>query len=225
MSLGPIIKDHSLYLVTSEEYSRGRTSLEVAASALEGGVDILQMREKTKSREELIKLGRELSKLCKRKGTAFIVNDDPFVAGEVEADGVHLGQEDIDKCPLEVARDILGREKIIGVSTHSVDQFENANNSDADYIAFGPIFPTKTKQYHIGPQDISTVMDMALKPVVFIGGINLDNIGEVMARGARNIALIRGITEAVNIQKKVVEFKKVISSYKKGSKDDNKNKR
>jgi thiamine-phosphate pyrophosphorylase len=214
MSLDPIIKDHSLYLVTSEEYSQGRTSLEVAASALEGGIDILQMREKTKSRDELIDLGRELSKLCKGKATIFIVNDDPFLAREVEADGVHLGQEDLEKYPLEVVRDIMGKERIIGVSTHSVEQFKGANSSDTDYIAFGPIFPTKTKEYHIGPEEISTVMDMALKPVVFIGGINLDNIDEVMRRGARNIALIRGITASEDIREKVMGFKRAINSYK-----------
>ncbi|MGB2601501.1 MAG: thiamine phosphate synthase [Candidatus Omnitrophota bacterium] len=216
MSLGPIIKDHSLYLVTSEEYSEGRTSLEIATEAVAGGIDILQMREKTKPRDELIELGSKLSKLCEKTETVFIVNDDPFLANEVEADGVHLGQEDMQKYTLEVVRDIIGKGKIIGTSTHSVEQFETANNSDVDYIAFGPIFPTKTKDYAIGLKDISTVIDMALKPVVFIGGINLDNIDEVMVRGARNIALIRGITAVENIKNKVMKFKQKIDSYKKG---------
>lgn len=211
------IKDHSLYLVISEECGRGRGALEIAKRAIEGGVDIIQMREKSKPAGELVRLGRAMSDLCRRSRVTFIVNDDPALAKEVGADGVHLGQEDIKLSSLEASRRMLGREKIIGISTHSVEQFRDANEEDFDYAAFGPIFKTKTKDYFIGPDGIAAVSGIAKKPVFFIGGIDLLNVGDCVNRGAKNIALIRGITEADDIAKITKEFKKVI-------KDGNKNK-
>ena len=201
------IKDHSLYLVTGEEYSGGRSTLEVAKEAVASGVDILQMREKTKSEDELRSLGKELSSLCSKSNTAFIVNDDPYLAKEVGADGVHLGQEDMRGMPIAKAREILGTGGIIGVSTHSLEQFAEANRMDVDYIAYGPIFPTKTKDYHIGIEDITKVMSVAEKPVIFIGGIDLDNINGVLYKGARNIAMIRAITAAEDVGKTVKTIK------------------
>lgn len=201
------INDHSLYLVISEEYGCGRNAIEIANRAIEGGVDVIQMREKAMPAGELIKLGRLLSDLCKRSRVTFIVNDDPMLAKEVNADGVHLGREDIKLFPLEASRRILGREKIIGVSTHSMEQFEEANEKDFDYMALGPIFETKTKDYSIGTGGIENVLSIAKKPVFFIGGINLANIGDILKKGAKNIALIRGITEAEDVTARTREFK------------------
>ncbi len=201
------ISDYSLYLVLSEEYGNGRTMMDIAEEAISGGVDILQMREKNKSGQELAAAGKDLSALCREKGVTFIVNDDPILAMRVNADGVHLGQDDIERFSIEKARDILGRGRMIGISTHSLDQFNMANNEDVDYIAFGPIFPTKTKNYHIGTGDIGKVLDTARRPVFFIGGINLSNIDEVLAEGAKNIALIRGIMAADDIAFAAKQFK------------------
>lgn len=192
-------KDGSLYLVTSEEFSRGRPTSAVAEGAIAGGIDVLQMREKRKTRAELFALGNELLKLCREKGITFLVNDDPVLAKELGADGVHLGQGDLKVCPLNRVRDILGKKGIIGVSTHSVRQFEEANENESDYIAFGPVFETKSKDFFIGTDSISAVMKTAKKPVVFIGGINMANVDDVLARGAINIAVIRAITEAEDI--------------------------
>ncbi len=116
------IKNYSLYLVISEEYGNGRSALEIAASAIAGGVDIIQMREKDKPREELVRLGRELSLLCRERGVKFIVNDDPLIAKETDADGVHLGQDDIRRSPIRKVRELLGPDKIIGVSTGTADR-------------------------------------------------------------------------------------------------------
>ena len=207
---------NSLYLVTGEEYSGSRSTLDVAKSAILGGIDILQMREKNKKQEELITLGSELSALCQDNNVTFIVNDDPYLAKEVGADGVHLGQEDLKKHPIEKARDILGENKIVGVSTHSAEQFDVANRSLCDYIAFGPIFPTRTKDYSIGISDIKKVLSIAVKPVVFIGGINKGNIGVTLKEGARNIAMIRAITEAEDIAQEVTDLKHIIDSFSKG---------
>jgi len=192
----PKIKDHSIYLVITEECCRGRKAIDIAEAAIAGGVDMIQMREKGKPQGELLGLGKQLAALCKEKSVIFIVNDNPVLAKEVNADGVHLGQEDLKQCPINKAREIIGSNKIIGISTHSVKEFETANGEDVDYIAFGPVFPTKTKDYFLGTNDMPKVLEIARKPVFFIGGINLSNMGELLALGATNIALIRGITEA-----------------------------
>lgn len=197
-----------LYLVITEEYGRGRSAAEIAGKAAAGGVDMLQMREKKKPRGELVKLGRRLRTICAKAHVKFIVNDDPILAKKVKADGVHLGQEDLSAYPLKKARKILGPDSIIGVSTHSLKQFTKANREGFDYIAFGPIFPTKTKSYFIGTRDVEKVLKAASKPVFFIGGINMANIDKLLSCGAKNIALIRAILEADNIKKSAAGFKK-----------------
>ena len=208
------INDYSLYLVLSSEYIPSKSPLEVAKKALEGGVDILQMREKDLSYDELLILGKELLALCKESNKLFIVNDDPHLVKAIGADGVHLGQEDLKKYPTELTRSIIGDNKIIGISTHSIDQFKEANKKDFDYIAYGPIFFTKTKPYSIGTDDIEKVIAAASKPVIFIGGINLSNIDELLAKGAKNMALIRAITESDDILNKTKALKSKITNYR-----------
>ncbi len=202
------IKNNSLYLVISEEYGRGRSALDIARGSIAGGVDIIQMREKDKPREALISLGRELADMCRKNGVIFIVNDDPEIAKEIAASGVHLGQGDLKLFPVKSTRKIVGKDGMIGVSTHSIEQFEAANDEDVDYIAFGPIFPTLTKNYCIGANDVAKVLKAAKKPVFFIGGIDLSNIGELVKKGARNIAVIRAILEADDIKLKTEEIKR-----------------
>jgi len=200
------IKDNSLYLVSGEEYSCGRTTPEVMEAALRGGADIIQLREKNKSHEELLKLGRQVSELCRGNNAIFIVNDDPCLAKELDADGVHLGQEDIKKVPISKAREILGKEKIIGISTHSIGQVREANKLDVDYIGFGPVFATKAKDYFLGTDDISKAVELSEKPVFCIGGIDLSNVDLVLKQGAKNIAVIRSITQAEDVEKTAREF-------------------
>ncbi len=227
------INDHSLYLVISEECGCGRSAIEIAKRAIEGGVDIIQMREKNRSKDELIGMGKDLARICKANNVIFIVNDDPFLAAEVGADGVHFGQEDALKYPIDKVRRVLGPDKIIGISTHSMAQFTAANDGGfdpstrpepaegltrgqsraclgVDYIAFGPIFETKTKGYFLGAENVGEVIRIAKRPVFFIGGINLANIGDILKRGAQNIALIRGITEAEDMTARTREFKRLL---------------
>lgn len=208
------IKEHSLYLVTSEEYYRERTTLEVVKSAISGGVDIIQMREKAKELTELLKLGIELSGICRKSGVLFIVNDDPFLASEVGADGVHLGQEDLKKYSLNEVRKILGPNKIIGVSTHTPEEFLKANTEDIDYIAYGPVFPTKTKNYHVGIGEVKELLQKAEKPVVLIGGIDTENMGTLLELGARNLAMIRSIVKADDITLQVKAIKAVMNKFR-----------
>lgn len=193
-------EDGSLYLVTGAECSRGRTTLEVVEAAIRGGVDIVQMREKSASSADLKELGTKLALICKNSERVFIVNDDPVLAKEVGAHGVHLGQEDIKNFPISKTREILGQEGIIGLSTHSVQEAKDGMASGADYIAFGPVFPTKTKDYFIGKSGIPEVLGFSSKPVVFIGGINGENISELLSLGVRNVAMIRQLTEARDIE-------------------------
>jgi len=208
------VKDCSLYLVLSSEYAGGKPVLEIARSALVAGVDILQMREKGMSEDDLMVLGRNLLLLCREFDVPFIVNDNPYLARNLNADGVHLGQEDIRRCPLFKTRDIIGQGKIIGISTHSIEEFRRANSEDFDYIAFGPIFPTKTKNYSIGTDDVEQVLSVASKPVIFIGGINLENVDLLLSKGARSIATIRAIIESDDIAVAVNHFRKKIISCK-----------
>ena len=209
-----IIKDYTFYFVVSAEYTNGRPVLNIAKQAIDAGIDMLQMREKALSDENLLALGGKLLYLCRKKSVPFIVNDNPYIAKKLNADGVHLGQQDIKKYPLEYTRGILGRDKIIGISTHSPQEFRAANCQDFDYIAFGPIFSTKTKNYHIGIGDIEEVLSIASKPVIFIGGINILNIDRIIEKGAKNIAVICAITEAENVQLAVKTLKKYIEGKK-----------
>lgn len=197
----------NLYLVLTQEYSN-KPILEIASEAIDEGIDILQMREKLKPKAELLKLGAQLRKLC--ADIPFIVNDDPYLALEIEADGVHLGQEDYKKH--SGSRKIL-KDKIIGLSTHSLEEVKKANNFDVDYIAFGPIFETKTKDYSVGLGDVENVLNVAKKPVVFIGGIDEENIDLLIDRGANNIAVIRAITQSQNINTSVKNLKGKINKH------------
>jgi len=208
------VKDYSLYLVLSSEYASGKPVLEIARSALAAGVDILQMREKGRPEDDLMVLGRNLLLLCREFDVPFIVNDNPYLAKNLNADGVHLGQEDIKRYPLSSARKILGPDKIIGISTHSIEEFRRANSEDFDYIAFGPIFPTKTKNYSIGTDDVEQVLSVASKPVIFIGGINLENVDLLLSKGARSIAAIRAVIGSDDITAAVNHFRKQIISCK-----------
>ncbi len=201
------IKNYSLYLVISSECGLGRSVLEIAKSAIAAGVDIIQLREKNKDKNELIELACELKELCHKAGVIFIVNDDPYIAKASGADGVHLGQEDLSRLSVNEVRGIVGEDKIIGVSTHSLDEVRKANSQDINYIAYGPVFATETKKYFLGTKDVKEVLSLAQKPVVFIGGINLSNIDEILELGAKNIAVIRGILQAEDIGSCVRDFK------------------
>lgn len=204
------MKNKNLYLVLSSEYNKNKSIIEIAKQAILGGVDIIQLREKQMTDSEKINQANELCRLCKENNVKFIVNDDPYIAKEVNADGVHLGQTDIEKYPIRKARQILGDDKIIGISTHNLEQFKDSQKTGCDYLAFGPIFKTKTKDYHIGLTEVSKVLEIATVPVVFIGGINMENISAVLEKGATNIAMIRAIMQAEDILDATRQFKEKI---------------
>lgn len=191
--------------------------MNIASAAIKGGVDIIQMREKNKPVPELIDLGKKLSDLCKENNVTFIVNDDPKIAKACGADGVHLGQEDMEKHSIASVRSILGSGKIIGISTHSVETFKNACAQDVDYVAYGPVFETKLKDNCVGTDNVCKIMAIAKKPVFFIGGINLGNVDSLLSKGVRNISLIRAITEADDIALAAGDFRRKLDDAGRGS--------
>jgi thiamine-phosphate pyrophosphorylase len=184
--------DFKLYVITGENYHHGRGMLEVMEAALRGGADIVQLRDKEISKRELLEKARVLRDLTSRYKVPLIINDHPDVALAIDADGVHLGQEDM---PLSVARKVLGPHRMIGISTHNLDQAREAVNAGADYIGVGPVYPTGTKP---GRQAVTTsyVSQAAAEiriPFVAIGGITTDNAAEVLKAGARRLCAVSAI--------------------------------
>ncbi|MDP2831499.1 MAG: thiamine phosphate synthase [Candidatus Omnitrophota bacterium] len=197
---------YPLYAITAQEYSLGRSNIEVARDMLAGGVKILQYRQKEKSRREKCLECVEIRKMTKIAAATFIVNDDVDIALAVKADGVHLGQNDM---PIEMARELVKEEMIIGLSTHSPRQALDAITRGADYIAIGPIFPTQTKK-DVCPAVGLEYLDYAVKnvtiPCVAIGGIKLHNLREVLAHGASCVAMITEIVGAPDIRARIKEI-------------------
>ncbi|MEO1592877.1 MAG: thiamine phosphate synthase [Cyanobacteria bacterium J06632_22] len=179
------------YLVTSPH----ENLLGVVEAALKGGIEIVQHREKTANDETRLQLACELRALCHRYGALFIVNDRVDLARAAEADGVHLGQQDL---PMAAARDILGPHKIVGRSTTNPDELARAVAEKADYIGVGPFFetPTKPGKAASGPDYVRYALAQATMPFFVIGGVNLENLDTVTAAGATRVALVRAIMQA-----------------------------
>ncbi len=177
-----------LYLITDH----GDRLSERVDEALAGGVSVLQYRNKEKDYPSRLAEALELRKMCASRGVTFIVNDDPHLAVESGADGVHLGQEDGN---VKEARGILGPTKIIGISTHSLEEAVKAETEGADYIGFGSMYPTGSKEvkYMPGPGLLNSAKAAVTVPVVAIGGITRDNAGPVIDAGADAIAVISAV--------------------------------
>jgi len=180
-----------LYALLTEEHCR-RSWRWTAAQMLEGGVDVLQLREKRLDGRELLKRAEELRKMTERFGALLIINDRPDVALLSGADGVHLGQDDL---PPERVREMVGGELLIGLSTHTAGQAREARSRSADYIGVGPVYPTDTKGYGQGggPALVAQLCAATDLPTVAIGGITLDRTAEVVAAGADAIAVCQAL--------------------------------
>ena len=209
--------DTDLYCLTAEEYSLGRSNIEVVKAMLSAGIKIIQYREKEKKMLHKYNECVKIRELTYDAGTTFVVNDDLDLAMMVGADGVHIGQDDL---PLEKVRELVGEEMIIGVSTHSPQQAQDAISKGADYIGVGPIFSTGTKKDVCDPVGFE-YLDYAVKnvniPFVAIGGIKEHNITEIKARGVKMIAMVTEIVGAENIEKKIERIRKKLSSVDTGS--------
>lgn len=164
-------------------------------AALSGGVDIVQLREKELGREEIERAARTYRRLCDTYSALFIVNDDPYLARDCDADGVHLGQDDM---PVEEARELLGPEMIIGLSTHSEEQGAASAGLPVDYISVGPIWetPTKAGRPGVGLELVEHAAGAAPHPFFAIGGVDPGNAAEVVAAGATRLGAVRAIRDA-----------------------------
>jgi thiamine-phosphate pyrophosphorylase len=190
------IEHWGVYAITDRQMAGGRPHAEIGAQLIEGGVGVIQLRDKTTPFDVLLEDARRLVELARPRGVTIIANDNPYLARDADADGVHLGQGD---CPVEIARDIVGPDRLIGLSTHTRLQALRAQQLDVDYIGLGPIFATKTKPRSYLPLGLATVRWAAAMleiPFVAIGGITAETIADVLAAGARHCAMISALMES-----------------------------
>jgi thiamine-phosphate pyrophosphorylase len=185
-----LILDQDILRVTADQAMQ---------QALAAGVKFFQYRSKSGARKVIYETALMLSRIARNEQACFIVNDHADIAAAVDADGVHLGQDDL---PIEFARKLLGRDKLIGISTHSLDQARAAEAAGADYIGFGPIFKTSTKDagQTQGIQNLTIIKNSVAIPVIAIGGINQANVQSVARAGADGAAVISVVLAAPDIR-------------------------
>ena len=207
--MNPNLRGALLYGIIDLSYVEGSNAVHVAEAMVKGGVDLIQLRGKKQSVDELVDLAEELHELTSRSSTPLIVNDHAEIAQRVPVAGVHVGQDDDS---IEVARRKAGRPVVVGKSTHRLEQAHAAQREGADYIGFGPIFATPTKPdcEPIGLKDIKQAhLDVNL-PIFCIGGIKIDNLRDVVASGARRVAIVSGLLKAPDIAAYAREAKRLL---------------
>ena len=181
-----------LYVILDRQFLVGRDELGIAGQIIEGGARVIQLRDKQSKKGELLLVAQKLKELCSQAGVLFIINDYLDLAMAVDADGLHVGQEDL---PLPVVRRELPIDKIVGCSVTTLSQATKAQAEGADYIAVGSIFPTATKKGAtvVGVDMLKELKRKVSTPIVAIGGINQNNIGEVVSAGADAVAVISAV--------------------------------
>ena len=210
-----LIRRGGIYGLTAEKFSLGRSNPDVVRAMLDAGVRIIQYREKTKKMGAKYEECLQLRAMTREAGAAFIVNDDIDLALLVDADGVHVGQEDL---PVAAVRSLVGEGRAIGLSTHSPEQARAAVAAGADYIGVGPIYATQTKDDVCAPVGLA-YLDYVVReidlPFVAIGGIKESNLAEVAAHGARCPALVTEIVGAPDIRGKVSALNCILRAARK----------
>jgi thiamine-phosphate pyrophosphorylase len=197
-ALGPLRRERlrtaRLYFIC-EALPGGQEPAPLLQAALTGGVDIVQLREKELDKDEIERSARTFRRLCDTYSALFIVNDDPWLARECGADGVHVGQDD---ASAEEAREVLGPEGIVGLSTHSPEQLAASASAPVDYVSAGPIWETPTKEGRpgVGLGYVEHAAANAPHPFFAIGGIDASNAAEVVAAGARRLGVVRAIRDS-----------------------------
>lgn len=200
MTRAELARRLKVYLVTDARLARGRDLREVVSAALAGGVTAVQLREKEASTLAQVELGRALRRLTREAGALLIVNDRVDVAVAIEADGVHLGQDDL---PVDVARRILGPEAIVGGSAGNAAELAASLTAGVDYLGVGPIFPTGSKAdagAPIGLAGLAAIRAATSLPIVGIGALNATNVAAVIRSGADGAAVISAIVSAEDVR-------------------------
>jgi len=207
------LENKKLYLIIDTPYVKPENAVSVCEEMCESGADIIQLRDKNLSDKDKYNLSLEIRKITSKYNIPFIVNDRLDIALSVDADGIHLGQDDL---PVPTAREIINRYQksmIIGLSTHSYDQAIEASKLPIDYLATGPLFPTQTKPDYIpiGLEQAKLVVnEIKDKPVFGIGNINKDTISDVLASGINRIVVVSAILKSENRKESIGFFKKLL---------------
>ncbi len=201
-----------LYVIVDRVACGDRDPVDVAAAAIRGGADVIQLRQKDGSDAQVLALGAAVSPLAQAAGIPVIINDRAHVAQALPGAGLHLGQADL---PLARARSVLGPNRLIGKSTHSLEQALAAQTEGADYIGLGPIFPTPTKPDYgcIGLDVIAEVRRRVLRPVVCIGGIDAERLPRVLAAGAGCVAVVRAVCAAADPEEATRALKRILEQF------------
>jgi thiamine-phosphate pyrophosphorylase len=202
-----------LYAIINASGGGGRPPSEVGAELLDAGVRWIQFRSKLACAREVYTQGLQLAGLVQSAGGVLIINDRADIGRAVEANGVHVGQDDLH---VEMARRVVGPDKIVGVSTHSLEQVREADQSSADYIAFGPIFPTQTKQHPdavVGLDGLRAARGVTRKPLAAIGGITLERAEMVLEAGADLVAVIGDLLNGPSIGGRAREYLKALENF------------
>ncbi len=198
------LESADIYGLTAEEFSLGRDNITVVEEMIKAGIKIIQYREKDKKARDMYRECLKIKEMTTAAGVTFIVNDRIDLAMAVDADGVHIGQGDL---PPEVVRKLIGRDKILGLSTHAPAEAQHAVQSGiVDYIGVGPIFATKTKKDvsdPVGFDYLDYVANNIKLPFVAIGGIKVSNVREVVNHGAQMVAMVTEIVGAEDIVSRV----------------------
>ncbi|MCI0494509.1 thiamine phosphate synthase [candidate division KSB1 bacterium] len=211
-----MIKNWQLYVITDETLSKGRSHAEIARLAIEGGADVIQLRDKSASSRKLYEDALAIRKITRQANVIFIVNDRLDIALAVDADGVHVGQKDM---PALVAHQLIGKNKILGVSAETVDEAVQAEKDGADYLGVGPIFEARATKPDAGePMGLFLLRQVRQKcqvPIIAIGGINQNNAKEVIQAGADGIAVISAIVAADDVSAASRELKALVRNERK----------
>lgn len=203
----------TLYAVTDRTWVTDTTLMDQVKEALEGGITFLQLREKHLSKEEFIKEAREMKELSKEYKVPFVINDNIEVALAVDADGVHIGQNDMS---VEEARKLLGEDKIIGVSAHNVEEAIKAQKGGADYLGVGAVCATSTKKDAnvVSKEEIKKICHTVEIPVVAIGGIKKENIKTLEGTDVDGVAVVSAIFAAKDIKKDTKQLRSLVEEMK-----------
>lgn len=204
-------EDLLLYAVTDRHWLNGRTLYEVVKESLEGGVTFLQLREKTLDEAHFLEEAKELQTLCKEYKVPFIINDNVDIAVAMNADGVHVGQSDMEAGDVRAK---LGPDKIIGVSTQTVEQAILAEKHGADYLGVGAVFPTTSKDdaAEVSYDTLKAICEAVSIPVVAIGGITQENVVKLAGSGIDGVAVISAIYAQKDIKKAAADLKAAVKA-------------
>lgn len=206
-----LLSSYFLYGIVDLGYVGPDRVASVTTQLIDGGIDILQLRAKQRSKAEIVRFAEAMLPITRGAGVPLILNDHPDLLRDVDADGCHVGQEDLG---VDAVRDLVQRSCIIGKSTHSLAEALAAEKEGADYIGFGPLFPTATKPdaKPIGLSDIRAVHQQVRVPIFCIGGIKLDNLPGILLAGCKRVCIVSELLLASDVAKRTREVKSVLVS-------------